>query len=127
MSQTEDLGSFLKQSKPLLKEYLETRAEIFRLQAVRMVSQSAGYLVWILVSVFLVFLILLFSGLVLGFWLSGLFHSHVQGFGLTTLVLIAIFALLAVLRRQLFVEPLTERIIQKTNDTTEASAGPSVE
>jgi hypothetical protein len=116
MGHTDDLGSFFKENKPLLKEYLETRLEIFRLQAIRLLSKSAGYLVWILISMFLFFLIMLFSGVVLGCWLSGLTHSYVTGFGLTTLIFVLIFALLAVFRKTLFVHPITENIIRKTSE-----------
>jgi hypothetical protein len=116
MSQIDDLGSFFQENKPLLKEYLETRLELYRLQGIRIISKSAGYLVWVVISLFLFFLILLFSGIVLGCWLSGLTHSYTIGFGLTTGVLIIIFAFLAVFRKSLFVNPLTQNIIRKTND-----------
>jgi hypothetical protein len=116
MSQTEDLGSFFQENKALLKEYLETRLEIYRLQGIRIASKAAGYLAWVVISLFLLFLILLFSGIVLGCWLSGLTHSYTAGFGITTGVLIIIFAFLALLRKSLFVNPLTQNIIRKTNE-----------
>jgi hypothetical protein len=119
MSQTDNLGSFFKDNKPLLTEYIETRLELYRLQAIRLVSQSAGYLIWILVSLFLFFLIMIFSGIVLGCWLSNLMHSYVMGFGLTTLILVAIFVLLAVFRKSLFVHPVIQAIIRKTNESFE--------
>ena len=89
MADHENLSSFFNESKPLIKEYVEIRLELFRLQAVRIISQAAGYLAWILVSLFLLLLIMIFSGIVLGCWLSGLFHSYVLGFGLTTLILVS--------------------------------------
>jgi len=113
MSQTDNLGSFIKDTKPLLAEYMETRLDIFRLQAIRIISKSAGYLVWIIISLFLLFLILIFSGIVLGCWFSMLFHSYVLGFGLTTLIIIVIFALLAVFRKALFIQPLMQGIIRR--------------
>lgn len=117
MGQSDNLGSFFKDSKPLFKEYIETRLELFRLQAIRIVSQSAGYLIWILISLFLLFLIVIFSGIVLGCWLSILVDSYVLGFGLTTLLLVVIFILLAVFRKKLFVRPVIQAIIKKTNDS----------
>lgn len=119
MSQTDNLGSFFKDSKPLLTEYIETRLELYRLQAIKLVSQSAGYLIWILVSLFLFFLIMIFLGIVLGCWLSNLMHSYVMGFGLTTLILVAIFVLLAVFRKSLFVHPVIQAIIRKTTESFE--------
>jgi len=119
MSQPENLNSFFKESKPLFKEYIETRLELFRLQAIRVISQSAGYLVWILISLFLLFLIMIFSGIVLGCWLSSLMNSYVLGFGATTLILIGVFILLAVFRKKLFVQPVIQAIISKTNESFE--------
>jgi len=119
MSQPDNLGSFVKDSKPLLKEYLETRLELFRLQAIRLISQSAGYLIWILISLFLLFLIMIFSGIVLGCWLSNLMHSYVLGFGSTTLILVLVFILLAAFRKSLFVRPVIQAIINKTNEASD--------
>ncbi|MDP4218030.1 MAG: hypothetical protein Q8927_17640, partial [Bacteroidota bacterium] len=89
---------------------------IYRLQSLRLFAKSAGYFAWIIVSLFLAFLILLFSGLVLGFWVSGLVHSYTLGFGLVVLLLLVIFILLAVLRRSLFVNPAIQSIIQRSRD-----------
>jgi hypothetical protein len=116
MSKSEDLGSFFQENKSLFKEYLETRLEIYRLQGIRTVSKAAGWLAWILISLFLLFLILIFSGVVLGCWLSGLTHSYVTGFGLTTGILIVIFAFLAIFRKSLFVNPLVQSIIRMTSE-----------
>jgi hypothetical protein len=119
MNQRPDLGSFLRETQPLLKEYVETRFELFRLYALRLISQAAGYLTWILVSLLLFLLVLIFTGIVLGLWLSELFHSHLMGFGLTTLLLILLFILLAVFRNALFVNPVTQAIIRKTKQDWE--------
>lgn len=116
MSQPDNLGSFFSENKALLKEYLETRMEIYRLQSLRIFSRSAGYFAWVIVSLFLIFLIVLFGGVVIGFWFSGLLHSYVKGFGLITLFLITLFILLTVFRRNLFVEPVIQSIIQRSRE-----------
>jgi hypothetical protein len=121
MSQPDNLGSFIKETKPLLKEYLETRLEIFRLQAVRIASQSAGYMIWIIISLFILFIILIFSGIVLGCWLSGITGSYTMGFGLTTLIFIAIFALLMIFRNKLFIHPVMQTIIRSSLEEQEES------
>ncbi|MHA4809191.1 hypothetical protein ACX0G9_13845 [Flavitalea flava] len=116
MKRPDNLGSFFAENKTLLKEYLETRMEIYRLQSLRIFSKSAGYFAWIIVSLFLVFLILLFGGVVIGFWFSSLLHSYIKGFGLITLLLIAVFLLLAIFRKNLFVNPVIQSIIQKSRE-----------
>jgi len=118
MSQSENLGSFFQENKSVLKEYIETRLEIFRLQAIKISSKSAGYLVWIIVSLFLLFLITLFLGMTLGYWLSSLMDSYVKGFGLTALLMIVVFIVFAIFRKKLFVNPIVQAIISNSMEET---------
>ena len=117
MSQPENLGAFFRENKQLLKAYVETRIEIVRLQGVRMFSKSMGFMVWIIIASLLGFLVLIFSGLVLGFWLSGLTHSYVSGFGITTLILLGLLIVLILLRNVLFVNPIIRKVIQGSQET----------
>ncbi|HVW59732.1 MAG TPA: hypothetical protein VHC48_06850 [Puia sp.] len=115
-NQPDNLGSFISENKAVLKEYLETRMEIYRLQSLRIFSKSAGYFAWIIVSLFLAFLILIFGGLMLGYWFSSMLGSYVKGFGLMTLLLVVLFVLLALFRKSLFVDPVVQSIIQKSRE-----------
>ena len=115
-NQPDNLGSFISENKAVLKEYLETRMEIYRLQSLRIFSKSAGYFAWIMVSLFLVFLIVIFGGLMLAYWFSSMLGSYVKGFGLMTLLLVVLFVMLALLRRSLFVDPVVQSIIQKSRE-----------
>ncbi len=116
MAQPENLGSFFAENKKLLKDYLETRIALLRLQSVRTLSKSAGTLIWAIIAVFFSFVILLFAGLVLGFWFSALTGSYVKGFGLATLVFIFLFVLITIFRNTLFVNPMIQKIIAKSNE-----------
>ena len=116
MSQPDNLGAFFSENKALLKEYMETRMEIYRLQSLRIFSKSAGYLAWIIVSLFLAFLILLFTGVLIGFWFSTLLGSYIEGFGLTTGLLVAVFVLLALFKKSLIVNPVIQTIIQRLRE-----------
>ena len=115
-NQPDNLGSFISENKAVLKEYLETRMEIYRLQSLRIFSKSAGYFAWIIVSLFLAFLILIFGGLMLGYWFSSMLGSYVKGFGLMTLLLVVLFVLLALFRKSLFVDPVVQSIIQRSRE-----------
>jgi hypothetical protein len=119
MDQPDNLGSFFAENKTLLKEYLETRLEIYRLQSLRLFAKSAGLFAWVLLSLFLAFLFLLFGGMMVAFWFSSLFHSQVKGFGLVTLLILLIFVLLAVFRKALFVDPVIQSVIQKSKEEEE--------
>ena len=118
-SQPDNLGAFFAENKTLLKEYLETRMKIYRLQSIRLFSRSAGYFAWIIISALLAFLFLLFSGLMVGFWFSGLLGSFVKGFGLVALLILAVFILLAVFRKALFVDPVIHSVIQRSKEEEE--------
>lgn len=122
MSQPDNLGSFISENKTILKEYVETRMEIYRLQSLRIFSKSAGYFAWIIVSLFLAFLIVIFGGLMLGYWFSSMLGSYVKGFGLITLLLIVLFVLLALFRKRLFVDPVIQSIIQRSREEDNAAA-----
>lgn len=119
-NQPDNLGSFISENKAVLKEYLETRMEIYRLQSLRIFSKSAGYFAWIIVSLFLAILIVIFGGLMLGYWFSSLLGSYVKGFGLMTLLLVIVFVLLALFRKSLFVDPVVQSIIQRSREEEEA-------
>ncbi len=116
MTEDESLGSFFKTNKNLAKEYFETRLEIIRLSGIRTASRSAGYFVWLIISLFLVFLIILFLGLTVGFWLSKLTDSFILGFGLVTIALVLLCAVLTVFRKKLFLEPLMQIILDRASE-----------
>ncbi|MDP4261303.1 MAG: hypothetical protein Q8941_02120 [Bacteroidota bacterium] len=121
MPETENLGSFFKENKKLVREYLDTRLEIYKLKIIRIFSKSAGYFIWIIISLFLLFLFIIFLGLVTGFWLSDLTGSYVKGFGLTTLFILVVILVLAFLRKTLFVNPIIRAIISRASDNDDES------
>ena len=116
MGKPDNIASFIRENKDVLKEYLETRYEIYRLKGVRTVSKTAGYLAWIIISLFLLFLVIIFGGMTLAYWLAGLFGSMVLGFGLTVIVILVVFALLAIFRKQLFINPVIRSIISRSDE-----------
>ena len=118
-SQPDNLGGFIAENKKLLKEYLETRLEIYRLQSLRLFAKSAGYFAWILLSLFLAFLFLFFGGMMVAFWFSNRLHSYVKGFGMVALIILVIFILIALFRRILFVEPVIQSIIQGSKEAAD--------
>ncbi len=114
MIEKENLGSFLKENKGLIKDYLDTRLEIFKLKMIRLFSKSAGYLIWVILSLFLFFLLMTFTGLVIGFWLTKVTGSYVEGFGYTSLIMLAVIILLALFRKALFINPVIRIMIRRS-------------
>lgn len=117
MIEKENLGSFLRENKELVKEYIDKRLEIFKLKMIRLFSKSAGYLIWIIVSLFLFFLLMTFIGLVIGFWLTKVTGSYVEGFGYTSLIMLAVIILLALLRKTLFINPMIRLMIRRSTES----------
>jgi thiol:disulfide interchange protein len=120
MADSENLGSFFTENKKLVKEWIDIRLEIYKLKLVNIFSRSAGYFIWIVISVFLLSLLIIFLGLTTGFWLSEITGSYARGFGLTSLILLAIILLIAALRKVLFVNPIIRTIIKKANEEADS-------
>lgn len=116
MSSSESMGSFFRDNKNLVKDYLETRLEIYRLKGIRAVSKTAGYLIWLVIAIFLIWMIGLFAALVFAFWMSELTGSLVAGFAITLSFVILKVILLTVFRKQLFVNPIIRRILKKMQE-----------
>ena len=119
MPETEDLGSFFKENKQLAKDYLYTRGMIYKLKLIRIFSKSAGYFIWIIISLFLLSLFIIFLGFTLGFWLSEITGSYAKGFGLTSLIVLVVITILAWLRKILFVDPFIRKIINDADEEIE--------
>ncbi len=122
MSQSENLGEFVRDNKKILWDYWETRLEIYRLQGVRGFAKATGWILWFLIALFLYFMLSMFAALVLAFWLSDVFDSYVIGFGITTLAIAFKILIITILRKQLFVDPIIRRILKTTQDTSPSSA-----
>ncbi|HEX5652075.1 MAG TPA: hypothetical protein VFX58_03310 [Chitinophagaceae bacterium] len=116
MANQENLGSFIKETTRLAKDYVETRLEIGRLKSIRIVAITTGYILWVTISLFLLFLLLFFIGIVGSLWLSERTGSYIYGFGITTLVILGIILILALARKVLFINPIIRAIIKRTTD-----------
>lgn len=112
MSTPKNFQDFIDENVTLIKDYLETKADIYKLKAIRSSSLILGSLVWIIVSAFLFFLLFIFIGLVLGFWFSELTGSFTVGFGLATLLLFFLMLMVAMFRKTLFIYPMIRVFIK---------------
>jgi hypothetical protein len=120
MAEPENFSAFFQENKKLVKDYIDTKLEIYRLRMVRLIAKSAGEIIWIIVSLFLFFLFIIFLGMVTGFWLSDITGSHVKGFGLTTLFILLVILAIALLKKTLFVNPIIHRIVGRETAAREA-------
>ncbi len=116
MSQSDNLSSFFHRNKVIIQDYFNTQVELFRLRGIRILSKSVGTLVFIMVALFFGFLILMFGGLVLGFWLSTKTNSYVSGFGYATLIIIGILFIIYLLRNVLFINPILKIVLDRVQE-----------
>jgi hypothetical protein len=109
----QDLFEFLSENKKLLQEYVEIRINVFKLELIRTTSRISGLIIWLIISIFLLFLIFIFGGITIGFWLSELMHSNVAGFGTTTGIIILMVLILTAFRKQLFINPIIRILVKQ--------------
>ena len=112
MAPNPNLGDFVTENKKLLKDYLDIRLEMLRLQVVKMFSKSAGYLLWTIISLFLMLLFFIFLFLTIGLLFSQLTASYIIGFAITTVIILVTVVVITLLRRMLFVDPIIRNTIK---------------
>jgi len=96
MSSKETFFSFFSENKALLKDYLDTRLDLIKLQGVRTLSRtiSVGMVTFIISLLSLSILLLL--NITFAFWIASITGSNIIGFasaaGLLILILIGFIA-----------------------------------
>lgn len=114
-----DFTDFLSKNKVLLKEYLEARIELLRLQGVRFLSKTAGLFTWLMVILFLVFFILLFLGMMFAWWIAELTNSNIIGFASAAGVFVILLVICVLARKPLFQKPIAKMIIKEALEDEE--------
>jgi hypothetical protein len=107
MADREDIATFFTENKKLFREYIAIKTEMYKLKFITYFSKSAGHIIW-----FVIFLLLVFLGLLTGFWLSDLTGSYTRGFGITALMMLMVIIIVALLRKTLFVRPIIRILIK---------------
>jgi len=114
MASTEDIGGFLQENKEMIRDYVDTRAELFKLQAVRMAARTVSMLAVVGIVAMLALFVVLFLGMSLSFWLSAVLNNQVAGFAITGGLFVLLLAIVILLRKPLFLNPLVKAIIRET-------------
>lgn len=115
----QDLFEFLTLNKKLLQEYVEVRFSIFKLELIKTSSQISGLIIWLIISIFLLFLIFIFAGITIGFLFGELLHSNAAGFAIATAIIVLIAILLTVFRKKLFINPIIRVLIKQHSNEDE--------
>jgi hypothetical protein len=114
MYDKDKFSTFYRENKDLLKEYIEIRMDLIRLQGIRMLSRSFSLVMVGLIVILLSLFILFFLGIAFAWWIADLTGSNVVGFvsaaGLFTFLLI----LTIIFRRPLFQNPMIRLFINES-------------
>jgi hypothetical protein len=119
MNNPENLQEVIEDNIPLIKDYFAAQTNLIQLKSTRALSNTLGILIWFIISIFLIFLVLTFFGMMLGFWLSEKTGSLAGGFGITTLLFLGLIGLITLLRKQLFINPLISLFIHALTKSEE--------
>lgn len=111
MSNNEDFKGFYQENKALVKEYIDLRMKLVRLQGVRLASKTLAILSLILILSVLGLFILIFLGFALSGWLAAITGSEIIGHLITAGIYMILMFLVLAFRRSLLLNPLIRLFI----------------
>ena len=92
-------GKMISVIKLDVKEWIDVKLELLKLEACEKVSTVASTLVYGLIIVLIAFFSLLFAFIALSFWFGQLIHNIAGGFGLGAILYLIILAVLFACRK----------------------------
>lgn len=111
-----DFSSFFSGSKKVIEHYIRTRIALLRVRMTLSLTNVLSSLLSMILVAFLFMVVLIFMGVTLGFWLSGLLGSYTRGFGVTTLAYILLVLLCLRFRERLFRRPMLNLVAQALHE-----------
>jgi Putative Actinobacterial Holin-X, holin superfamily III len=119
MSSKETFFSFFSQNKALVKEYIDTRLELIKLQGVRTLSRTISAIMIIFIISLLCLSILLLIGITFAFWIADITGSNIAGFASSAGLFILFLIGFIVFGRRMVQNQIIKRIIQDSMDDSE--------
>lgn len=115
----DDFSTFFRENKALLREYIDLRADLLRLQGIRLLARSFSFLMVGVVVVLMVLFILFFLGIAFAYWIASLTGSQIIGFLCAAALFLLVLVLFIVLRRVIFQNPLIRLFIRESDTVGE--------
>lgn len=116
MDNKEDFKGFYRENKALVKEYIDLRMKLLRLQGIRMASQSLAILALILILSVMFLFVMVFLGLALSAWLAQYMGSEIIGYLITTGIYLLFMLLVYLFRRPLLLNPFIRMFIRLADE-----------
>jgi hypothetical protein len=111
----DDFSTFFRENKALLREYVDIRTELLRLQGIRLLARSFSFLMVGVVVVLMALFILFFLGIAFAYWIASLTGSQIVGFLCAAALFLVVLVLFIALRRVLFQNPLIRLFIRESD------------
>jgi hypothetical protein len=115
MGSEKDFSGFYAENKALLKEYLDIRLRLFKLQGVKILSRSLSSLIVILLVSCMLLFTILFLGLTFAWWITNVTDSAIIGFAGTAGLFFILSLVFIIFRKPLFHNPLIRFFIQESS------------
>jgi hypothetical protein len=119
MSAKETIFSFFSENKALLKDYLDTRLDLIKLQGIRTLSRTISTVMVIFIISLLSLSILLLLTITFAFWIASITESNIIGFASATGLLILILIGFIAFGRKMVQNQIIRMIIQDSMDDDE--------
>jgi len=118
MQGKEDFSGFLSENARLVREYVELRMEMLRLQGVRMVAKAYSQLMVFLIVLLMGLFVLFFLGMALAWGVAALTGSVVIGYLSSAGLFLLLLVLTVRFRRTLFQDRMVRTLLDTPDDET---------
>lgn len=107
--------NYFQDTKEKLKQYIDQRILLLRLQATKKISNITASLITIIVIVVAALLLLIFGSITAGYWLAGITGSFTAGFGIVALFYLVVFLFVMFFLRKILQNFFINRLIEYFN------------
>lgn len=121
MQGNDDLSGFLRENARLIREYVELRMELLRLQGVRIVAKAYSQLMVFLIVLLMGLFVLFFLGMALAWGVAALTGSPVIGYLSSAGIFLLLLVLAVRFRRPLFQDRMVRTLLDTPDDEPRAN------
>jgi hypothetical protein len=107
----DNFSNYFNQTGKVAKDYLETRLDLIKLQAAGKLSKALGLFFSLILAFLLFFFVIVFLGMVVGFWIGEMTHSNTIGFSCSAGLFVFLLAIILLFRKPLIQKPLSNMLI----------------
>ena len=125
MQVKDDFSSFLHENARLVREYVELRMELLRLQAVRIVAKAYSQLMVFLIVILMGLFVLFFLGMALALSVSAMTGSLIIGYLTSAAVFMLLLVMAVRFRRPLFQDRMVRTLLDPQDDEASGPASKS--